>query len=183
LHHGRAVGSTVEDVTASTHPPEVPYAASERDMLGAFLDALRGVAERKLDGLTEAQARSAPTASTLCLLGIVRHLAWAEHRWFERAFADPPVPDSERVDIPVDEFQPEPGDSIESVRAFYRAQCGRSRAITAGAVDLDALGINPRLPERQVTLRWALVHMIEETARHAGHADIIRETIDGRTGD
>jgi hypothetical protein len=74
------------------------------------------------------------------------------------------------------------GDTIASVRAFYRTHTARSRALVVRAVDLDAVGINPRLLEREVTMGWALVHMIEETARHAGHADVTRETIDGRTG-
>ena len=82
-----------------------------------------------------------------------------------------------------EEFSTRPHETVASVLAFYEEECARSRAITASAASLDELAANRRFPESRISLRWILVHMIEETARHAGHADLIRETLDGRVGD
>ena len=144
-----------------------------------FLDAQRDSVLRKLDGLTDAEAVSTPTASTLSLLAIVKHLAYVERRWFELTVAGRDLPGLWPPDDPEEETRIDPGDDLGSVRALYERTIAESRAITAGVsgpddrCHPDDLGLN---------VRWILLHMIEETARHAGHADIIRESIDGTTG-
>lgn len=169
-------------MTRLSHPPTVPYVASEREMLGAFLDAMRLVIRRKLDGVSDEQARATPTASSLSLLGIVKHLAWTECRWFRECFADEEVDDPLFRGDASFEFAVKPSDTVESVLTFYDEQGARSRAITMRAASLEVLAVNRRF-QNEVSLRWIVLHMIEETARHAGHADVIRETLDGSTGE
>ena len=114
----------------------------------------------------------------------MKHLAWVERGWFQETFAGEAVP---ALDQPGDdnavEFAVDPGDTVESVQAFYRGEVARSRAITNAAQSLDAPSAEETRLLGRVSLRWLLVHMIEETARHAGHLDIMREEIDGTTGD
>jgi uncharacterized damage-inducible protein DinB len=155
---------------------------SEREALASFLDTQRDVLLRKIEGLDDATARKAPTASSLSLLGLVKHSAMWERRWFQIAAAGREFPDEwpavkdeiEDADLKVDE-----NDTVEHWVAYYREQIEESRAIAA-SMDLDAPSARPDLIE--CNLRYILFHMIEETARHAGHADIIRETLDGSRG-
>jgi len=111
----------------------------------------------------------------------VKHLAWTECRWFRGTFAGEDVDDPVVRGDATFEFTIEPSDTVESVLAFYDEQCKRSRAITTRA-SLDDRAVGRRVPD-EISLRWILVYMLEETARHAGHADIIRETLHGTTGD
>ena len=149
-------------------------------MLSAFLDRYRETMLWKLDGLTteQASARLVPSATTL--LGAVKHLAYVERGWFQMNFAgDPPNfpwPEDE-PDEDID-FRISATDTIESISALYQQEIARSREIVAGA-SLDDLS---KKKDRQRSLRWIIVHMIEETARHAGHADILRELTDGAIG-
>jgi uncharacterized damage-inducible protein DinB len=160
---------------------DVPFAGDEKAMLSAFLDRYRETVLWKLDGLTkeQASARLVPSASTL--LGIVKHLAYVERSWFPIYFAGGPVnypwPEDE-PDQDID-FRVSPSDTIESISALYQQEIARSREIVAGA-SLDDLSKEQDRGPR--TLRWIMVHMIEETARHAGHADILRELTDGAIG-
>ena len=143
--------------------------------LSMFLEEQRAALLRKLEGLSDAQATSHPTPSSFCLLTLVKHAAFVERRWFQLEVARRdieglwPPPDDRELEI-------EPGDTVDSVRAFYEGVIAENRAILAAVTDLDSLSaIN-------LNRRWILLHLIEELARHAGHADIIRETIDGTTG-
>ena len=160
---------------------DVPFAGDEKAMLSAFLDRYRETILWKLDGLTteQASARLVPSASTL--LGIVKHLAYVERGWFPIYFAGGPVnypwPENE-PDQDID-FRVSATDTIESVSALYEQEIARSREIVDGA-SLDDLSKEQDRGPR--TLRWIMVHMIEETARHAGHADILRELTDGAIG-
>jgi uncharacterized damage-inducible protein DinB len=155
---------------------------SEREALGNSLDDQREALIRKIEGLDDATAREAPTASSLSLLGLIKHVAIWERRWFQviaagRKFPDrwPRTPEeAEQTDLRVDE-----NDTVEHWVAHYREQIEESRAIVA-SMDLDTPCARPDLIECNV--RYVLLHMIEETARHAGHADIIRETLDGSRG-
>jgi uncharacterized damage-inducible protein DinB len=151
-------------------------------MLSAFLDRYRETMLWKLEGLSTEQAarRLVPSATTL--LGVVKHLAYVERWWFQMNFAGDsvgfPWPEDE-PDQDID-FRVTATDTIESIRALYQQEIARSREIVAGAA-LEDLGkdlgnVQPR------SLRWIMVHMIEETARHAGHADILRELTDGAIG-
>jgi len=154
---------------------------SEREALAGFLDQQREALIRKVEGLPDAAARQAPTASSLSLLALIKHSAIWERRWFQVILAGrefpgewPQVRDDEETDLQVGA-----DDTVAHWVAYYREQIAESRAVVAGR-DLDAACAWPKLADRNT--RFVLLHMIEETARHAGHADIIRETLDGSTG-
>ena len=157
----------------------VPFVGpqSEVEAIGLFLDEQRAALLRKLDGLTDEQATSHPTASDFCLLTLVKHVAFTERRWFLLEVAGREIPD---LWPPPDdrELRVEDGDTVASVRALYESVIEENRSILAGLTD-SALGV---VGEHGVNPRWVLFHLIEEVARHAGHADIIRESIDGAKG-
>ena len=132
--------------------------AGERAVLETFLDLYRDAIIRKVRGVSDEAARLRLVGSATTLGGIVKHLHWVELEWFQRVLARR---------------------SVERLLAGYEAACATSRA-TAAAHALD--DVAPHLRMGEVSLRWIYVHMIEETARHAGHADILRELIDGTTG-
>jgi uncharacterized damage-inducible protein DinB len=158
-------------------PAAPPAAADERTTLEAFLDYFRAVALRKLDGLSREQAVTRPTASDLTILGTVKHLAHVERNWYQDRFA------GRDLDFPWSggdrdaDKRPESDDTVEHVLAFYERACADSRMVVRAATSLEQIGVRT-----DRSLRWILVHMIEETARHCGHLDIFRETIDGKTG-
>jgi uncharacterized damage-inducible protein DinB len=159
---------------------DVPFSGDEKTMLSAFLDRYRETMLWKLDGLTneQASARLVPSATTL--LGIVKHLAYVERGWFQMNFAGEPPnypwPEDE-PDEDID-FRISTTDTIENIGSLYEQEIARSREIVAGA-SLDDVS---KSKDRLRSLRWIMVHMIEETARHAGHADILRELTDGAIG-
>ena len=156
--------------------------ASEREALESFLDSQREGLLRKIEGLDDEMARKAPTASSLSLLGLVKHAATWERRWFQVLMGGRDFPNEwptvlsepSDADMMVDE-----NDTVDHWIAYYREQIKQSRAVTA-SMDLDSPCARPDIIECNV--RYVLFHMIEETARHAGHADIIRETLDGSRG-
>ncbi len=158
---------------------------TERATLLEFLDYQREALIARVDGLTDEQSRMTPTASSLSLLRLIKHSAIWERRWFQiiaagRMFPGEwpavPVVEAENVDTT---FRLTNDDTIETVVADYREQIVASNEIL-GSLDLDAPCA--RSDKVNENVRWVAVHMIEETARHAGHADIIRETIDGTRG-
>src|SRR4051812_27831497 len=159
-------------------------ADDERAMLNGFLDWQRAVAERKVEGLSDADATRAMPPSGLSLLGIIQHLSWAECLWFPFRFA------GEEVDLDIRSdggnahtFVLASGVTVDSVLGSYRFETERARAVVAAAPSLDAVAAREHRVYGTVTLRWVLMHMLEETARHNGHLDLMREAIDGRTGD
>jgi uncharacterized damage-inducible protein DinB len=159
--------------------------ADEREMLNGWLEHHRGILLWKCEGLTDDQLRqrSVPP-STLSLLGLVRHMAQVERGWFRQVFLGEDVPDlyDDRDDRDVDFNGVDDADVAADVAAF-EAECGASREVVAAAPDLDVL--SKKRSERtgeQFSLRWIITHMIEEYARHNGHADLLRESIDGATG-
>ena len=152
--------------------------AGERESLEAFLDYYRAVMLNKLRGVSEEDAAKRLVPSGTTLGGLVKHLAEAEHRWFELILNRMPFeakPDKDRLA----EFAVTPGETVDGIIASYEAQRERSRSSAAG-LDLDYCGVREG---QEYSLRWIYLHMIEETARHAGHADILRELIDGSVGD
>ncbi|MGI5336291.1 DinB family protein [Streptomyces sp. CA-181903] len=161
-------------------PP--PTTGDERETLRAHLDYQRATLARKCEGLTddELRRRSMPP-STLTLLGLVRHLAEVERTWFRRVFEDNALPLvwSDRMD-----FQAA-YDASASTRAAafaaWDAEVAHSRRVEAAAASLDATGLQPRWGQR-VSLRMAMVHVLLEYARHNGHADLLREGVDGTVG-
>jgi uncharacterized damage-inducible protein DinB len=164
-------------------PEDVAEPELERETLQGFLDYYRAVIVRKVAGLPLEQAARPLVPSGTSLLGVVKHAGYVERNWFQsgmegRTFEVPWTDEDPDAD-----FRIEPGETIESVVAWYQDQCSRSREVVAAAGDLDVLEARIREGRPRRSLRWILVHMIEETARHAGHMDIIREQIDGATGD
>jgi Protein of unknown function (DUF664) len=154
--------------------------SDERALLNGFLDWQRAVVARKVEGLSTNVASTVMTSTGLSPLGVVAHLAAVEVGWFSENFAGEPWDPTLETH---GSFQLRPDDSVESVVAEYRACCDRSRAIVGAFTSLDELSALTHDVYGRVSLRWVLVHMIEETARHAGHLDILREAIDGQTGD
>jgi uncharacterized damage-inducible protein DinB len=161
---------------------EPAYELGERDMLEAWLEYHRQTLAWKCEGLTEAQLRerSVPPSS-MSLLGLVRHMADVELNWFRRALSE--QPDTPGLFWTIDnqdgDFNDVDDASIEEAFAAWEAECANAREV-AKRMELDDAGT--RRGEK-VTLRWVYVHMIEEYARHNGHADFLRERIDGATGD
>ena len=163
-------------------PPDVTAPEPERETLGGFLDYYRTVIVRKVAGISLEDASRPMVASGTSLLGVVKHLGYVERGWFQAGIGGGVFEVPWTDEDPDADFRIEPGETVESVVAWYEEQCERSREIVASTPSLDRLEVRERdAPQR--SLRWILVHMIEETARHAGHMDIIREQIDGATGD
>jgi uncharacterized damage-inducible protein DinB len=171
-------------MTTPLPPRRYPaYDLGERDILVAFLDFHRATVHRKVLGLGEEDAWRQFVPSLTSAAGIVKHLGYVEQSWFRTRLAgerDLPVPWTDAN--PDADFERAEGDTVESLLRIYDEQCQRSREIAAGMA-LDDLATTPRADGGYATLRWVLVHMIEETARHNGHLDLIREMIDGETGE
>ncbi|WP_433334183.1 DinB family protein [Spirillospora sp. CA-294931] len=149
-----------------------------------FLEFQRETLIWKCSGLLPDQLRlRAVPPSELSLLGLVRHLTDVERNWFSRVLAGEDVRPVYWRDAPArdTDFIVEGADIEESFRLWYEA-CARSRELTAAAESLGATGVHPRTGLVH-SLRWILTHMIEEYARHNGHADLLRERIDGETGE
>lgn len=155
---------------------------NELNGLNAWLDFHRSTLLMKLDGLDDEQLRRAMVPSGLSLLGLVKHLTSVEHAWFALGIAQSgEQPLFYTKDDPDADFRVEGDESTDEIVAGYLRVCERSREIVDHVGSLDSYFDHPR--RGRVTLRWILLHMIEESARHNGHADIIRELIDGKTGD
>jgi uncharacterized damage-inducible protein DinB len=163
-------------------PPELrvprPPEAEPADVMAmarAWLVHLRASAVFKLEGLDDEQLRwrPAPTANSLGV--IVVHLGYAERLWLRAIFAGEPMDMTWRQHM----FELPDGWSTDDVVAFYRAECAAADAVLDRATSFD---LPSAAPVRPTTLRWVVVHMIEETARHAGHLDALRELLDGERG-
>lgn len=156
----------------------------ERTMLGSYLDHHRATVRLKCAGLDDDLARQAPLPSELMTpIGLVSHLRWVEHYWFDVVLGGatneaPYVPEGSHPDA---DFIVPAGVSLAETLDAYDAQCERSRGVVAG-LDLDSevpIGTKGKV----VSVRHVVLHLIEETARHNGHLDVIRELIDGVTGE
>ncbi|MGC1238256.1 MAG: DinB family protein [Acidimicrobiales bacterium] len=161
--------------------PHIPFNGPEPLQLESWLDFYRATMLEKCSGLNAAQLKERPVAtSALSLLGIVRHMTFVEQVWFESTFAGLDTLDYYKTEDRDADFNDLESDAVESVFDLYERVLQVSRDLAAGH-DLDERGKKPRRG-RDVDLRWIYVHMIEEYARHCGHADLIRELIDGTTG-
>jgi hypothetical protein len=162
----------------SEQRPEPSTTADERTLLIGFLDWHRETLVLKCSSLTDEQLRlhAVPTSS-LTLMTLIRHLACAEWWWFQRITAG----ESAARPYDEDEFGNLDSATGESSFAIWRAQVEHSRRVVAER-SVDAEGRHP-ISGEQHSLRWVLIHMIEEYARHNGHADLIREAIDGEVGE
>ena len=155
--------------------------APEREILEAFLEYHREALSGKLRGLSEEDARRRLVPSPTTLLGLVSHAAAVERNWFQHYLGGKPreeIAGNARGDDP--SWDVGAGQTTADVIAEFDSACAESRQIAAG-VTLDQTV--PRDEQGQVSLRWIYVHIIREHARHLGHADILREQIDGATGD
>ncbi|WP_448625181.1 DinB family protein [Geodermatophilus sp. URMC 64] len=164
-----------------------PNSGSELELLSGFLDFLRETVLLKTEGLTREQLAQPHPPSTLTLGGLLNHLALVEDWWFRvNALGLPHVEPWAAVDWTADpdfEFRTAADLEPEELRARYREACDRSREVVARAQSLDQPTAQPPREGGTRNLRWVLIHMIEETGRHAGHADLLREAIDGTTGE
>lgn len=154
---------------------------AERDNLCEFLDRERDLVLAGLEALDDVQARATPTASALSALSIVRHLAWVELWWFAHCVASEPVTFPWTAEDPDADFRLDDADTVASIAAFYREACERSRQVVAASPSLDTVATHRH--GRDCTLRWIVTHMIEETAQHLGHLDIVAETARAHGGD
>lgn len=167
------------------HDP--PHSGGELELLNAFLDYQRATLVNKAEGLDDRQAGTASVPpSTLTISGLLKHMALVEANWFPNillggSWGEPwdSAPFNEDRDW---EFNSAPNDKLSDLIDLYSITCERSRQIVAGASSLDQISEKSTHRGDRASLRWILLHMIEETARHAGHADLIRESIDGQTG-
>jgi len=161
-------------------PPDL-RPPTERVALEQRLDQYRSIVVRLAVGLDWAQASSQPLpASDLSVAGIIRHLAWAEDRWFQGRLLGVAMPEPWNVDGADDQdasMRVSENDSVEGLVALYLQACDRSRAAAAGFESLDAAAAVPSFDTGPVNLRWILVHMIDETARHAGHLDLLTDAL------
>jgi Protein of unknown function (DUF664) len=160
---------------------------SERDSLGQYLDYQRETILLKTDGLTKEQLAQKIPSSDLTLAGILYHLALVEEDWFEVDFLGlPSRADFAGIDWKADpdyEFRTALEKDPDWLRRRYEDACNRSRAVFAGAGSLNDVSVKTLRNGKPFTLRWVMLHLIEETARHAGHADLLREAIDGVVGE
>jgi Protein of unknown function (DUF664) len=158
-----------------------PFDAAEREMLNGWLDVERATLAVKCAGLTDDQLRQrAVPPSNLSLLGLVRHMAEVERNWFRPLLAGEPMGGifAPGLDVEV-AFRDVAGADVAGAFAVWRAECEHARELVGAAPSLDVCGDRGGQP---FSLRWVMVHMIEEYARHNGHADLLRERIDGSTG-
>ncbi|MEU7369019.1 DinB family protein [Streptomyces hygroscopicus] len=166
----------------TTERPEPPRTADERTSLEGWLDFHRATLALKCQGLDDAQLKEASAPpSGLTLLGLVRHMAEVERSWFRRVLAQedaPPIWYSD--EDPDGDFRVTGEDTAKDCFAVWREEIARAKEAAAGR-HLDDVVARPGRGD--YSLRWIYLHMIEEYARHNGHADLIRERIDGATGD
>lgn len=151
-------------------PP--PTSAGEKATLMEFLNYLRRAMVSNVQGAPEPQVRSSGVPSGTSVLGLVKHLSYVERFYFL----------GEDVSDWSATFRPTPDDTVEGVLASYEEAVAQANAVISACEDLSQPAPRPSRPQSAPTMRWILVHMIEETGRHAGHADILREQIDGATG-
>ncbi|MGW2056854.1 DinB family protein [Streptomyces sp. NPDC001840] len=158
------------------------YTADERTQLLGWLDMQRAIIHWKCEGLSEADAHRPvlPSSPMMSMAGLVSHMRWAEHLWFEvilmgRPAEGPMFEEADDADMMVE------GIPLAQLLEEYERQCAVSDELVA-AHGLDDVGRHPDFKASAASVRWMLLHMIEETARHAGHADAIRELLDGETG-
>ncbi|MFF0745127.1 DinB family protein [Streptomyces sp. NPDC004111] len=165
---------------------DMPPAWDERSSLTTFLDYARGVAVDKCADAAAEHIGNAPLPGSplMTLGGLISHLRWVEQWWFEGVF----LGREDDIEWPWTDEDPDremrlgATAPIDQLIAEYEAKCEEYRALVA-ATDLDAVSVRELGRGTRPTLRWVLMHLIEETSRHNGHLDVLRELADGRTGD
>jgi hypothetical protein len=173
-------------VTPTQDQAEPPRTLGDpRELLDAYLDYYRGTVLRKLAGLSEHALRSSPLPSGWTPLELLVHLTWMERRWFCWGFAGEPVDQPWGDQGPDGAWQVPAEVSSAQVVADYTAQHARSRAAAAGATLAEPARTGGRFVTAAgaPTLAWIYCHVLQEYARHAGHLDVVRELVDGTTGE
>ena len=196
LTHADAESSVVDPspsesvVVDDAGRPEPPVVADEVATLLGFLDFQRATLAWKCDGLDEAGLRHRVASSSLSLGALLKHMAWVEDHWFSYwLLGEERVEPWRSIDLaehPDWEIRSADGDPAEVLRGLWSTAVARSRDIVAAALRVDGLDTVPARrwdDGRTPSLRWIVVHMIEEYARHNGHADLLRESVDGSTGE
>lgn len=161
---------------------------SEEELLCSFLDYHRATFHQKVEGLDRDKMATQLRTSNLTLAGLTKHLALVEDSWFQDRFLGEGKPEpwasAPFGDDPDWEFHSAVDEEPEALLALYDEACARSRRVVAHAGSLDELSAKlDHHSGEHFSLRWILLHMIEETARHNGHADLLREAIDGSVGE
>lgn len=165
-------------------PGLVPPSHDERTLLLGFLAQQRYVAKLAAYGLTDEQATSAPSVSTLSVAGLIKHLARTERHWVQVITQEPITGGQSDY---LETFTPQPGETLAGLIAEYDATAAETERVIGEIADLDQPVPVPKgrpwFPAdiEAWSVRWVLLHLIEETARHAGHADLVRESVDGAT--
>ncbi|RFC77481.1 DinB family protein [Streptomyces sp. AcE210] len=162
------------ELRGDLRPPSLN--ADEKTTLLSFLNYLREAVAAKASGASDKAIRTAGVSSGTSILSLIKHLTAVELNWFVWAYA------GADVELWDDESPPADDETTESLLAAYDQAIGRCNEIIHACDDLDRPGARSLRETPPPTMRWVLVHMIEETARHAGHADILREQIDGSVG-
>ena len=167
------------DVTRSDLPP----AFDDRTMLNTFLDYTRATVRAKCEGLSDADARRAllDTSPLMTVAGLVNHLRWVEYSWFEIDLLGHEDVHPGTAEDPDREMRIALEVPLAQLLDEYDEVCRHNRELAA-SLDLDTLSVAKMSNGEPVTLRWIMYHLIEETARHNGHLDILRELLDGTTG-
>jgi uncharacterized damage-inducible protein DinB len=164
-----------------------PLAGTEQETLLGFLDYHRDTLMTKVDGLSQEQLGRDHPPSTMTLAGLVKHLAYVEDGWFHETFAGHQIPEPwnevDWTDDPDWEWHSAVDDDPEALRAIWNTSVARSKEAVAAAESLEQPSKQTGREGRPFSLRWILCHMVEEYARHNGHADLLREAIDGSTGE
>ena len=166
-----------------------PLVGSETEILLGFLDFHRDTLRRKTEGLDAAQLSQRFGPSPMTLAGLLKHLAFVEDWWFTQVLAGRPAPQPwASVDWRADpdwDWESAADDSPEELRRLYDEAVARSQELVGPAPDLEVVAPRPGRNSRgrKYSLRWIVVHMVEEYARHNGHADLIRESVDGQVGE
>ena len=168
----------------SPHLERPPLQGDERTALLGWLDLQRKILRWKCEGLGDEDAHRSllPSSPDTTMAGLLVHMRWVEHLWLEVLF----LGGDKTTNPSFDETEEDAdwhagGRPLAELLAEYEAQCARSDEIVAAA-SLDDVGAHPDFRSGNANLRWMLVHLVEETARHAGHADIVRELLDGTKG-
>ena len=160
--------------------PEIRTTRDEKKLLASFIDTQRAAMLALSGGLSDEELRKRLVPSDTTILGMIKHLAFVERWWFQDVFEGRECTYPWTKDDMDADFRIEPEESTAQILGLYRAECGASRAIFESH---DPGDISTNHSERPpCSLKWVVLHMIEETARHAGQADILREQLDGKTG-
>jgi uncharacterized damage-inducible protein DinB len=150
--------------------------SDERDSLLTFLAQQRDAVSASVLGLTDEQARATPSASGLSLGGLIKHVDRTERRWVIAGIAGRPLPGLWPIENWPDDFQMQADETLASLLDSYANNAVQTEQVIAEVIDLG----QPSVVDPETSVRWVLMHLVKETARHAGHADIIRESLDGQ---